>query len=70
MNKIIWEGWTVQNFVDELEMEISLIMTNKSWQKPFQSQTELKKYCIEHQPYYKKHIPEVTQYFIKKYNIK
>ena len=34
-NKHIWEGWTVQKFIDELELMFDMIMGGDSWQKPF-----------------------------------
>ncbi len=64
----IWEGWTPQDFIDELEVEIRTIMMNKSWIKPFKKVTELTEYIRENQPYYKKSIPEVNEHFIKKYS--
>lgn len=65
-NKHIWEGWTVQNFIDELEPMFNMIQEGRSWQKPFTDSGELKKWLIDNQPYYKKHIPEVFNYFKKK----
>ena len=62
-NKHIWEGWTVQSFINELEPAFNLIMKNRSWQKPFKTKEEIKKWCIDNQPYYKKYIPEVVDYF-------
>lgn len=70
LNKHVWEGWTVQNFINELEPQIEMIMKGNSWQKPFTTKEEVKNWCKDHQPYYKKAIPEVNNYFIKKYNIK
>lgn len=69
-NKEIFESWTVQDFINELEPEIDAIMTNKSWVKLFKNKAQLKCYCIDNQPYYKKHIPEVVEHFANKYNIK
>ena len=69
-NKEIFEGWTVQDFIDELESEIDAIMTNKSWVKSFKNKAQLKCYCMDNQPYYKKYIPEVVEHFANKYNIK
>lgn len=66
LNKHIWEGWTVQSFINELEPTFNLIMNNQSWMKPFASKEELKKWCMDNQPYYKKHIPEVYKYFLSK----
>ena len=65
-NKHIWEGWTVQSFIDELEPTFNMIMDNNSWQKPFKSKEEVKDWCKDNQPYYKKHIPEVAKHFIQK----
>jgi len=62
----VWEGWTVQSFIDELEPTFNMIMDNNSWQKPFKSKEEVKQWCKDNQSYYKKHIPEVTKYFIQK----
>jgi hypothetical protein len=66
MDRHIWEGWTVQSYVDELEPMFNMIMAGNSWQKPFQSKDELKEWCKNHQPYYKKYIPEVVTYFWQK----
>ena len=70
LNKEIWEGWTVQAFIDELEWSVKAIMSGQSWQTKFQSKEELKKWCMDNQPYYKKHIPEVVNYFAELYNLK
>ena len=66
LNKHIWEGWTVRDFINELEPAFNMIMNNQSWQKLFQSDKELKQWCMDNQPYYKKHIPEVFNYFKNK----
>jgi hypothetical protein len=68
--KHIWEGWIVQDFIDALEHNLDMIMSNNSHQRPFTSKAELKAWCKDHQPYYKKHIPEVVTYFSKKYKLK
>jgi hypothetical protein len=65
-NKHVWEGWTVQNFIDDLEPMFQLIMSNGSWQRPFKSKEELKKWCMDTQPHYKKHIPGVFNHFKQK----
>lgn len=65
-DKHIWEGWTVQDFIDELEPSFNMIMNNNSWNKPFNSKQELKNWCKDNQPYYKKHIPGVYGYFLNK----
>jgi len=66
LNRHIWEGWTAQNFIDDLEPLFNQIMSGQSWQKPFKSKEELKNWCKDNQPYYKKHVPEVFNYFKSK----
>jgi len=58
MSRHIWEGLTVQDFIDELEVTFK-------YQK-FKTKDEVKQWCKSEQPYYKKHIPEVANHFIKK----
>ena len=69
LTKHIWEGWTVQSFIDSLEWLFDLIMTNQSYEKPFKTRKEVAKWCKDNQPYYKKEIPDVVNYFCNKYNI-
>jgi hypothetical protein len=69
-NKHIWEGWTVQDFINELKPTIQMIMDGKSYVKPFVNKEELKVWCMDNQPYYKKHIPELITYFCYTFNIK
>lgn len=68
LNKHIWEGWTVGAFIEELEPTFNMIMNNQSWKKPFTSKEEVKEWCMDNQPYYKKHIPDVVNYFVAKCN--
>lgn len=70
MEKHIWEGWTVRDFIETLELQVKMIMNNESWQKPFKTKAELKDWCIQNQPYYKKYIPDVVNYFAKTYGLK
>lgn len=65
----IWEGWTVQDFINDLNVPITMIMNDQSWQKPFKNREELKKWCMDNQPYYKKYIPGVVDHFCQQYNI-
>ena len=70
MEKHIWEGWRVIDFIEFLQPSINMIYSNNSWQKPFKDRQELKEWCINNQPYYKKYIPEVVDYFSEMHNIK
>ena len=47
-----------------------MIMSGQSHTKPFETDQELKQWCKDNQPYYKKHIPEVFNYFKQKINKK
>lgn len=64
-DKHVWEGWTVGKFIDELEPIFNMIQSGNSWQQPFDDNEKLKQWCMDNQPYYKKHIPEVFNYFKK-----
>ena len=61
-NKHIWEGWTIQDFINELDFVFEY--------QTFETKEELKKWCKSEQPYYKKHIPELYKYFLNKSNLK
>ena len=68
INKHISEGWTVQDFINDLEPTFNQIQSGNSWYKKFKKEDkeELKQWCMDNQPYYKKHIPEVYNYFKSK----
>ena len=57
-NRHIWEGWTVQDFINDLEVTFSF--------QTFTDKKSVKEWCKSEQPYYKKHIPEVYNHFVKK----
>jgi hypothetical protein len=68
-NREIWEGWTVQDYINELEPAASVIMENRGVYKPFRNKEELARWCSDNQSFYKKPIPEVVEYFANRYNI-
>lgn len=68
LKRHIWEGWTVQDFINDLEPTFNMIVSGGSWKVPFKTKEELRTWLMENQPYYKKHIPEVYNYFVKKMN--
>lgn len=70
LQREVWEGWTVQNFIDELSDQIDLIMRGESFIAPFKTKKELADFTKDNQPYYKRAIPEVNTYFAKKYGLK
>jgi len=67
-DKHIWEGWTVGDFIDELEPSFNTIQGIYGfWNEVgFKSKQQLKQWVKDNQPYYKKHIPEVYKYFLNK----
>jgi len=69
LQKHVWEGWTVGAFIEELEMMFDMIMNNQSHIKKFTTKLEIKTWCKDNQPYYKKHIPDVCNYFVQKANL-
>ena len=56
MNKHIWEGWSVGDFIEPLEISFQ-------YQPKFESRNEVKKWAMSEQPYYKKYIPDVVNHF-------
>ena len=69
-NKHIWEGWTVGDFIDDIEPMFDRVTSNGgNWMRiTFESKQDLKNWLKDNQPYYKKHIPEVYRYFLNKIN--
>ena len=70
LNKHIWEGWTVQKFIDDLQPFADMTMRGESIYEKFKNREDLKEWCMDNQPYYKKYIPDVVNYFAKRYNLK
>jgi hypothetical protein len=66
MDRHIWEGWYVSDFIEALEPHFDRIMDGDSWMRPIKTKSELKQWVKDNQPYYKKHIPEVYNYFKNK----
>ena len=62
-DKHIWEGWTVGDFIDDIEVTFNY---RSKYSNFWKSKEDLKKWIISEQPYYKKHIPEVYTYFLNK----
>ena len=60
LNRNVWEGWTPQLFIDDLEITFPFAKAS------LKTKEDVKKWCKSEQPYYKKHIPEVAKHFIQK----
>ncbi len=65
-DKHIWEGWTVGDFIDDIEPTFDMVNSGNGRNWSFVNKKELKSWVLDEQPYYKKHIPEVYNYFLKK----
>ena len=61
--KEIWEGWTVGDFIEELKPHFDKVQSGLYWHAPFKNREELKLWCMDNQPYYKKYIKDVVDYF-------
>ena len=70
LDRHICEGWTARRFIEELEPIIEMIMEGMSWLEPFKDKKSLNAWLKDNQPYYKKPIKEVQDYYAKKYNLK
>lgn len=69
-NKEIYEGWTVGAIIEYISGPMDMILTGNSWQAAPTNKKELAALIVDLQPYIKKEVPEVVDYFSKKYNIK
>lgn len=67
LDKDVWEGWTPRNFIDEIEWFVENDIEYEA--KPITRAT-ISRITSYHQPYYKKPIKEVVDYFCKKHNIR
>jgi len=64
-DKHVWEGWTVGDFIDEIEPAFDWTLKQYG-KKHWVNNSGLKQWVKSEQPYYKKHIPGVYKYFLKK----
>ncbi|MBR1437285.1 MAG: hypothetical protein IJ587_01990 [Synergistaceae bacterium] len=69
IDKHIYEGWTVRDFIEALKPKLDLIMTGRSWRKLFKTRKALETWCADNQPQYKEPLREVATYFSVLYGI-
>ena len=72
VEKHIWEGWRVIDFINHIEPTLEIILSNHRDsfycdEKPFKSRDEFNSSVKMEQPYYSKYIPGVVSYFTRKY---
>lgn len=68
-DKMIWEGWTVKDFIEDLLPVADRIMNGEAITKPFKEKKELERWLTDNQPYYKKRIPDVCKFFAQRYGL-
>lgn len=69
LQKHIYEGWKVVDYIRDLQPVADMIQNNQSYHSPFKTREEVKKWCMSNQPYYKKYIPDVVNYFCERFQI-
>lgn len=70
LSRHVREGWTVGDFIRELAPLVDMIMRGESFHAPFRSKAELAAWCKDNQPYHKRKVAAVNNYFAKVYNLK
>lgn len=70
LDKEIYDGWKVKDFIDLLKDGVDTIMNRMSWTAPFKDKNELAIWLDNNQPFYKARIPEVINYFAELYQLK
>lgn len=67
-NRVIFEGWTVQDFIDHLEPLFAdrSDTANFFYTTSFENREDIKKWCMHNQPFCGKYIKEVVDYFVKR----
>ena len=85
-DKHIYEGWTVRDFIEELEPQLDMIQTGNSCYRPMRTPAAFKaavnglynitvnyhvkgSWTADNQPYYKKPVTDVVNYFCNRYGI-
>lgn len=63
--KVIYEDWTVGDFIEELEPYFKEVQSGLAWHAPLRNREEVKLWCMDNQPYYKKYVKEVVDYFVQ-----
>lgn len=69
-DKHIWEGWTVKDFINDIIGEIDILIELHRPRGNTVDRKLIAELTSNAQPYYKKVIPEVVDYFCKRYNAK
>lgn len=69
-HKSIENGWTLEDIIVDMDIEIGSIMNGTSFRDPFDNPKELEKYIAWNlKSYTEKNLPEILDYFKWKYNL-
>lgn len=68
-SKHIWEGWTVRDFINDIEYSVDITINDYKSRGIIITKDIIARITSDQQPYYKRVIPDVVNYFCNKYNI-
>lgn len=68
-SKHIWEGWTVRDFINDIEYSVDITINNYKSRGIVITKDIISRITSYQQPYYKRVIPDVVNYFCNKYNV-
>lgn len=68
-SKHIWEGWTVRDFINDIEYSVDITINDYKSRGIVITKDIISRITSDQQPYYKKIIPDVVNYFCNKYNV-
>lgn len=68
-SKYIWEGWTVRDFINDIEYSVDITINDYKSRGIVITKDIISRITSDQQPYYKRVIPDVVNYFCNKYNV-
>lgn len=68
-SKHIWEGWTVRDFINDIEYSVDITINDYKSRGIVITKDIISRITSDQQPYYKRVIPDVVNYFCNKYNV-
>lgn len=68
-SKHIWEDWTVRDFINDIEYSVDITINDYKSRGIVITKDIISRITSDQQPYYKRVIPDVVNYFCNKYNV-
>lgn len=68
-SKHICEGWTVRDFINYIEYSVNITINDYKSRGIVITKDIISRITSDQQPYYKRVIPDVVNYFCNKYNV-